>query len=978
MSTPTRTFLGWNAPALPAAAALLCERYHRNDALRMDDALVVVPGGRAGRRLKELLLERADDLGLPLIPPRVVTVGAVPELLIEPDRPLLEPPRSRLVWLETLRQSSQERLEPLFARLPAPDAVRDWAGLAREVDALHISAASAGLRFEEVAERCGDLPLFDDRERWTVLAELQRAYEDRVAALGLSDRHLERLRRRPLSGDAPTDVWLVAVSDMPPVIHRLLADAATERRVVALVHAPENRADAFDTLGCVATEAWLGEHVPIPEERLEVVDRPEHQAACAAAFMAGLGGDYAAEEVAVAVPDASVVPYLEERLEAVGVPTRNAAGDRLDRTAPYRLLGAIADWLDGGRFEALAALARHPDLESLVGTGPAVALDAYFNEHLPAQARGAFRSMGGKAEHREAAESVRAAVEELVQPLNGSRRLGEGVAAALEVLGRVYGKRDLVPHRPGDRRLLQSLERLARAADALRGLPPSLDPACTPATAIRMVLDEAAGDAIPPDPDRSAVELLGWLEMQLDDAPVAVVTGLNEPFLPGSVTAHAFLPNSLRTHLGLLDNDRRYARDAYQLTAILHARKEVFLISGRRSTTGDPLRPSRLLLAADPETVARRVRRFYDDDRVDEGGGAGEGADETKRGRDPSGAPAGNGKPAGDRSGASLASGFRLPPQPILELEAPISRLRATDFSRLLADPYSFALERALKLEPVDDDAQELDGLGFGWLAHRVLEAFGRREEPLNQPGEAVVDETDPAAVAQYLDRLLDQAFDGRYGDAAHIAARVQREQLRARLHRFAVWHAGWISDGWQVQAVECSTPKEGLPMMVDGEPMNISARIDRVDYHPGRGEWAVFDYKTSDRGDGPEKTHRKGRKEKEWVDLQLPIYHWLLPQLQGDEGPVAPSARPDRIRLGYVLLPRDLECVGEEMADWGQAELEEALDVARDLIRLVRQGRFEFDADTRARWPDPRMEALLGRGQLSGVDEDSDAGEAA
>ena len=45
------------------------------------------------------------------------------------------------------------------------------------------------------------------------------------------------------------------------------------------------------------------------------------------------------------------------------------------------------------------------------------------------------------------------------------------------------------------------------------------------------------------------------LELHLDDAPVAVITGMNEPFVPQAINAHAFLPNSLRTKLGIEDND---------------------------------------------------------------------------------------------------------------------------------------------------------------------------------------------------------------------------------------------------------------------------------------------------------------------------------------------------------------------------------------------------------------------------------------
>ena len=111
------------------------------------------------------------------------------------------------------------------------------------------------------------------------------------------------------------------------------------------------------------------------------------------------------------------------------------------------------------------------------------------------------------------------------------------------------------------------------------------------------LLDELSDLSLAPDPDRDAVELLGWLELRLDDAPVAVVTGFNEPILPESVNGHPFLPNSLRERLGLVCNARRYARDAYELTALVHSRERLHVIAGRRSSTGDPLRPSRLAFA---------------------------------------------------------------------------------------------------------------------------------------------------------------------------------------------------------------------------------------------------------------------------------------------------------------------------------------------------------------------------------------------
>jgi hypothetical protein len=167
---------------------------------------------------------------------------------------------------------------------------------------------------------------------------------------------------------------------------------------------------------------------------------------------------------------------------------------------------------------------------------------------------------------------------------------------------------------------------------------------------------------------------------------------------------------------------------------------------------------------------------------------------------------------------------------------------------------------------------------------------------------------------------------------------------------------------------------KEGVPFEVDGEPIRLSGRIDRIDFHPGRREWAIFDYKTADAGDPPEKTHRVGKKdEKVWVDLQLPLYLHLLPALRAADGaPLLPHGSAAATRLGYILLPRDLEGVGDAFADWTADDLAEADEAARDAVRFLRENRFTFDPAITPH-ADDAFAYLLGVGQLvaAGADED-------
>jgi ATP-dependent helicase/nuclease subunit B len=162
----------------------------------------------------------------------------------------------------------------------------------------------------------------------------------------------------------------------------------------------------------------------------------------------------------------------------------------------------------------------------------------------------------------------------------------------------------------------------------------------------------------------------------------------------------------------------------------------------------------------------------------------------------------------------------------------------------------------------------------------------------------------------------------------------VQLEQARLRLKAFAEWQARWAAEGWRIVRTELDVREDdGALLMVDGVPLTLRGRVDRIDVREGpRGlEVVVFDYKTGDRGMTPDQTHRK---QNEWVDLQLPLYRHLIQVLDEPlvDGPV---------QLGYILLPRDLRAVGGALAHWTAADLAEADRVAEHVVREIRKQIF-------------------------------------
>ena len=328
------------------------------------------------------------------------------------------------------------------------------------------------------------------------------------------------------------------------------------------------------------------------------------------------------------------------------------------------LLQAGLDWVRDPRFFAFAALVRHPDVEGFVRrllgkakppAGPApewvegkpvehvpedvpfnaglegqapkdskddvaaddhtivewlTVLDRYHTEHLQDDLGSAWLGDEKAARRMQILHDI---VARLYSPLVGDRRpLTQWFEPILEVLRNAYGHLDVHAKALSDARVANTCIEIAKNLGSLTGAAPGLQPDVDGPTALRLVLAQLAGLRVPEDPRSGQIEMLGWLELHHDPAPVLVLAGCNDGAVPQAVTADAFLPDGLREHLGVLSNGRRYARDAYLIEAIRRSRVKCTFIAGRQAADGEPLTPSRLLLAGDLELLPSRILRLCD------------------------------------------------------------------------------------------------------------------------------------------------------------------------------------------------------------------------------------------------------------------------------------------------------------------------------------------------------------------------------
>jgi hypothetical protein len=703
--------------------------------------------------------------------------------------------------------------------------------------------------------------------------------------------------------------------------------------VTALIHADDSHAEGFDEYGGLRPEYWEQQRLDLPRAACRISLNPLEQARQAVAEIAAHNDRFRADQIVVGAADESLVPILLQHLADAGTTGRWPIGQLLRQTSPWRLLAAVAAHLATAHeelppdFDSLSELVRHPDcgawihqhLNQFGGSNDfrsrahfwLAELDAYRTRHLQLTP-GTFH---GPRPRREIVAEICNAVHRLLTLLlppetasppttaqfKSRHTLAVWAAGILRLFDAVYaGSEHPLPNGCDECR-----DALQQLHDQLTGLPEHILPRCSADQAIQLLLRQTADLQQSREIADDGIDLVGWLDLPLDDSPLLVLTGFNEGAVPQSMAGDAFLPDSLRTRLGLKDNRFRYARDACALHAILQSQRELVVTFGRTSASGDPLSPSRLWFACSPEEIRHRIAWFYAEEQPQ--------------------APPGSDTHTPDTAESSLTrshSRFTIPapvPQP-----AP-AKIPVTAFREYISCPYRYHLHRELGLQAVSDDVREIDALAFGNLVHDVLKYFG--ESPLHNAH-------DPEAIQRLLIETLHRLAAEQYGRTRSATVNVQLRMLENRLIAFSSWQAAEARAGWRILYREKYIEDPDFTD-IKGRRILLHGRIDRIDRHEKSGEYRVIDYKTSEKANSPKASHRRND---EWIDLQLPLYRRLA-RAAGLEG---------HMQLGYVHLPGDTSHVGFEQADWEESELQDAEMLASRLAADILDRRI----------PDVRVES--------------------
>lgn len=910
MMAAQRHFLGWDAPVVDKVREYLIP-HAPETAVDLRQTLVLVPTRQAGRRLRETLTVYCSRHGVDLSAPVLRTPLG---LLNSEAGPVASRIDTLAVWTSLLHRIEVEHFSAIFPNLTV-DRDFQWAlCTAQLLQSLRDELAEHGLTAEAVVTTAREQ--LEEYERWDDIARLEAAFVSQLESNhGLRDpsRELLRQARAPRLEDGCERIVVACVPDPSPIALLALEAIAGHVPVTILVHAPETFSSTFDAWGRPITAYWKSSHVDVPDAARSILlaSSPSAQGELVAAVLErdGTGpGD-----VAIGVPDSAVIPHLEAVVSERGVPTYDAAGAPFSRHPVYRLLQDYANLVADRSYRSFAALLRNADVldhllqSQWIPPGAVLTeLDRLHTRHMPETVEDVLKRLARTHSNPEDTYPALAAAVAALRTVLTVPRDGAAGHPVRQLLQEVYSTRRLHPGAPDDDEFQSAADGIDEALHLVAtGCVPSLG--FSPGESLELVLRHLGAIRYPVDRPAGAIDLQGWLELHWDDAPLLIITGMNEGAVPGRHTNTAFLPDSLRQVLGMRTNDDRFARDIYLLTAMIESRRaagHVYLVAGKCGIDGEPLHPSRLLLQCPDDELPSRARRLF-------------------------------GAPDDVRPSVPSSVSFTLRPWvPAVRDSAkwrPVS-LPVTAFQDYLRCPFRFYLKHVLHMERLADTKREMDALDFGSLLHEALARMSADPEMRECTSEPTLE--------RFLLSAVDSWLEQRFGPSLPFRIEVQRDSARDRLAAAAPVLVQETLAGWEPVLWESSMEMECGSALVRG-------RVDRVDRHRHTGQIRILDYKTSEAAETPQKRHlatptgetrpyalvEVGEKQRRWIDLQLPLYILMVGTQFGPDA---------EISAGYFTLPAETDETGVQV--WGDLtpdQLSAALECANGVVEDIRGHRF-------------------------------------
>jgi ATP-dependent helicase/nuclease subunit B len=875
--------VGWKRPLMDLACDTIWDSVETGDLVDCSALTVVFPGSRALRRFREKLALRAQEERRALFLPEMITVGTLPEFLMNEIVELAPPLVLERAWFAAIIKLSPSERSIIAPRLEEEPTFSATRFLTERLSALRESVCAGGKSFSDVLSL---MTLSEEQNRWQVLTKLESLYLEFLGQHGVTDKHLARMQAlKNRSINTNHRLILVGVTDMPAIARQFI-DCCTE--VVAIVGAPKECEELFTEHG----EVVRGAHekfAPLVSEVTLGLDHQELGRKLLTKIINAAGSEKVGYDgCSVGVPSAELAWSLKSGASQLNLPLHIAGEKVFSSAASFVLLNLLITYYTTKKTKDFFFLIRHPLLRAWTGMSEEgfnrmlLHSATYWNEHLQEYL---FEDVPNRQDE---GETIFALQLKLHQELGEKLPLTpiEALAWCVEGLKKLIGAIDPSDKETGE--FIAKLIELHRNYSLYGGsLFPELDSLSFLKAAMTEIGTQTLGGESP-----HAIEVVGWLELLHDDAAFVAITGFEEGNIPDHINGDPFLPNGIRDALSLTDNEKRRSRDTFVLRNLIESRKQVNIGVAQQSSSGDLLFPSQLLfLNGTTKAKALRLKDFL--------------------------SPIHQVRAAEALVGDGVLD--TITPQPFHPRTLPVS-----SFKLFLNSPEDFYLRYGESLDVQDDSATDLAPNVSGTFIHKVLQRSVEESKGM----------VEEERLRELYRRIYQEECSHQFGSTTLPAVKLQLEILWSRLELVVEKESTWRKDGWICQYTEKKLPQD-FEIDVDGVPVVLRGTIDRIDYNPATKTWCLLDYKTGKTlSDVTRQYHSK--KKDVWFDLQLPLYYHAFKKELGDK------SKETSLLVGLIRIPtqkndRNIFTV----AEWKEEDYQAALDATRQAIRKMREGDF-------------------------------------
>ncbi len=888
-------------PCLSGVADLLIKNHCRSGNYDLSNVMVVLPGGRAGRRLLEIICEKLPHKKSIFSPPSFSTPGKFCELFIELEAKIniASDIDEIFAWISALHKE-KDALETLLNR-PVPENY-NFLTLAQTLRQIYIELSGDLVSFEDVAATTSENPR--EYERWSALNRIFCSYIDILKSNNISDKGVavNQAVQSTKSVDKsifPGYIYVVGVVDMFGRFRAALNYLSDKVTIIS-----HGEKDWFEPNGGLKQNISFD---PLDElaEKIKFCGNYSEQAAETVNFLYGLNGKFSCREIIISAPDDDIRRPLKQFLDEAKAPHHDAIGNLFAQSEIGILLKSFTDYFNEKSVKTFLNLVCHPILQNYIfsNNNEFSAFTKRFQEFASRHVLELTDS--DKFDETPELNEIIEKINKLMAPLYEVRGIKESVNIINEMLAEVYNNnlnlsRGIVPafHH-------EAVLKWSRLSEKIINSDIKTDEKTCSANTIKFMCQLLESEKLAPESESETVDIIGWLELPLDDAPIVILTGMNEGIVPESKSSHVFLPDGLRKRLGLQNNSGRFNRDRYYLRTIISSAEEILVTAGKYSSKQDPLLPSRLLLDLSEKRQAKLIERFYSatlretpDSRIEK-------AIEDNR-------PTLREMPV-----ARLEN--KLPDDENIFFEDEVRELSVTRFKDFLECPYRFYLKQN-KINPCNELTNEMPPWQFGNVVHEVLEKFGEK---------TAADSDNPDVIRSVLKKLLDKVIYEKFGKNPHAAVLIQKDSIIKRLNVFAEVQAERKNNNWKIIETEKKLEIELGKFMIKG-------KIDRIDEK--LTQKCIIDYKTSASIKDVYSAHYNKKKNK-WIDLQLPLYAFWWKKQNEDKIP----------ETAYFILQKDTSKIKLLRHEWSKEEIMKAVEKAERIfgeINSPEKGTFKRTED--------------------------------